>query len=196
MCRKLAQDGLLAALAGLLGFLVGAVITIFGFTALWWNFPGTWTPAVGLTGAPQVVLGMDVPQQVIYLQMADGGRFACRDGECAPASSAAAMQPCTPNSRPAVTSLFPLLVNWNASTALGCELSYLSTGRTVFVLQDRQGRTYFSGGPTFIPTDAGVIIVGILGGMAAAVLAALVAAGLLIARRRREDSRDSLPAPA
>jgi hypothetical protein len=196
MCRKLARDGLLAALAGLTGFLGGAVITVFGFIALWWSFPSAWTPADGLTGAPQAVLGMDVPQQVIYLQMADGGQFACVDGECAPAASAATMQMCTSNARPVVTSLFPLLVNWNTSTALGCELSYLSTGRTVFVLHDRQGRTYFSGGPTFIPTDAGVIIVGLIGGLVAAVLAALIAGGLLIARRRRKDSAGALPTPA
>jgi hypothetical protein len=113
-----------------------------------------------------------------------------------PAPSAVNMQPCSAGSRPTVTSLFPLLVNWNASTVLGCELSYLSTGRTMFVLHDRQGRTYFSGGPTFIPTDAGVIIVGVMGGLAAAVLAALIAGGLLIARRRRKDTAGSLPAPS
>jgi hypothetical protein len=99
-----------------------------------------------------------------------------------PAPSAVNIQPCSAGSRPAVTSLFPLLVNWNANAVLGCELSYLSTGRTVFVLHDRQGRTYFSGGPTFIPTDAGVIIVGLIGGLVAAVLAALITGGLLIAR--------------
>jgi hypothetical protein len=195
MCRKLARDGLLAALAGLAGFLGGAVITVFGFIALWWSFPAAWTPAVGLSGAPQSLLGMDVPQQVVYLQTADGGRFACLDGECAPALSAVNMQPCSAGSRPAVTSLFPLLVNWNASAALGCELSYLSTGHTMFVLHDRQGRTYLSGGPTFIPTDAGVIIVGLIGGLVAAILAALITGGLLIARRRK-DAAGSLPAPA
>jgi hypothetical protein len=196
MCRILARDGLLAALAGLAGFLGGAVITVFGFIALWWSFPAAWTPADGLTGAPQSLLGMDVPQQVVYLQTADGGRFACLDEECTPAPSAVNIQPCSAGSRPAVTSLFPLLVNWNASAVLGCELSYQSTGRTVFVLYDRQGRTYFSGGPTFIPTDAGVIIVGLIGGLVAAMLAALIAGGLLIARRRRKDSAASLPAPA
>jgi hypothetical protein len=196
MCRKLARDGFLAALAGLVGFLAGAVITVFGFIALWWSFPAAWTPAVGLDGTPQSLLGMDVRQQVVYLQMADGGRFACLDGECAPAPSAVNIQPCTAGSRPAVTSLFPLLVNWNARAALGCELSYLSTGRTMFVMHDRQGRTYFSGGPTFIPTDAGVIIVGVIGGLVAAVLAALIVGGLLIARRRRKDSAGLLPATA
>jgi len=176
----------LAVLAGLVGFLAGAVLSIFGFTALWWSFPGAWTAATGLTGVPQAILGMDIPQRVIYLQTVDGGQFACLEGECAPAPLAAIMQPCTADSRPAVTALFPLVVNWNASTALGCELSYQSTGRTAFVLIDRQGRAYFAGGPTFLPTDAGVIGVGIVGGLIAAAVVILTAVILLFVRSQSQ----------
>ena len=185
MCSKFAKYGLGIVLLALAGVLVGAALSIYGFIALWWPYPAGWEALAGLNGQPQELLTMRVPDGPFFLKTAAGEVFACEKGaECVPSSADwrgdADTRPCSASTRPWVTSLFPLALNWNARV-LGCEVGYQGTGRNVFVLQAETGKSFATYGVIFLPTDAGVIIVGLLGGLvgafgggAAGVLAALV----------------------
>lgn len=194
MCSQYAKYGLGIILLALVGLFVGAVLAVFGFVSLWWMYPDGWEVQKGLQGQPQELLALRVPDYAYLLRTADGSLFECRQGgPCALAgvdwSAEQDARLCTSANRPWVTALLPVALNWNASVVLGCEVDYMSTGRNVFVMQDRAGNVAATYGAVFIPTDAGVIIVGLLGGLfgmlaggAAGVLVALVR----MARKRKQ----------
>ncbi|HSV86370.1 MAG TPA: hypothetical protein VLH85_07335 [Levilinea sp.] len=82
---------------------------------------------------------MELPSSTVALATTPGQVCACPPEGCAPTDLQwlASTQPCSEATRPAVVTLFPLLVSWNIDLAFGCELSYQSTGRTMFVIHDR-----------------------------------------------------------
>ena len=196
MCRIIAKYGLIAGVLAAAGFMVGALLTMVGYIALWWEFPGTWQPLTGLSEAPRAVLALRAPENLYLLQTARGALFTCDQGSCVPANAdwGSEALACDNTTRPAVVSFFPVILSRDIQVALGCERGYQSTGRTVYIVYDRHGTAYYSGGSTMIPTDAGVIIVGFLGGLVGAVLAlvGLGLAGIVLVAKNRARERGRL----
>jgi hypothetical protein len=188
MCRKFARCGVILILLPIAGFLTGSLLSAAGFIIVWWNWLGEWKSLTGLNEKPEAILAVQLPERVFLLQTVNGSQLACSEEGCAPAAEdwSQGLQACSQATQPVVVSTFPVLVSWNIETALGCELSYQSTGRTVFVIYDRQGRSYTSGGPTMIPSDAGVVMVGLLGGIITALLVLLISAVLVLTRSQRK----------
>lgn len=194
MCSNFAKYGLGIFLLTLIGLVAGAFLFVYGFVSLWWPFPSGWEVLVGLNGQPQELVAMRVPEGSFLIRMADGQLFECEKGtSCAPArfdwSGEQDVRACSAGTRPWATGLFPPVLNWNTRAMLGCEVSYMDIGRNVFVLQDGSGASYATYGAVFLPTDAGVIIIGLLGGLVGAFLAGMlgvVLALVLLASAKRK----------
>lgn len=189
MCRRIAKYGLMFTLLMMASFVIGGLLSMAGYIALWWEFPRSWEPLTGLNSAPQDLLALQAPGGTFLLRTESGQLFTCREGHCDPQSmdwSPEAVT-CDETTRPMVVSLFPVILSRDIQVALGCESGYQDMGSTIYVVYDRQGAAYWSGGLTMIPTDAGVVIVGILGGLVSVVLAlvAVGIAGVILALRKR-----------
>lgn len=178
------QAGLGLLVLAFVGLAAGALVFVYGFVALVWEFPRTWQPLSGLPDTPRQLLALRPSDQSILLRTDSGQLVTCLGQAC----TTAAADWSTPDSRceasdqPASVALFPLLLFRNFHVVLACEQDYQSTLRTVYVVAVPEAGAWRTGGPGIIPTDAAVIGVGLLGGLIGLV-AALLVGGLIIAAR-------------
>ena len=138
MCRNIAKTGFIVLLLSAVGFLVGALLSMVGFIRLWWSFPGEWQPLTGLPDGPREILAIKVPEDDFLLRTSSGELFVCgKEGSCTAANAnwSAEARECTNSTRPAVVSLFPVLLSREIQTSLACEVSYTDTGHTIYVIQ-------------------------------------------------------------
>jgi hypothetical protein len=179
-----------AALAILtIGSLVGFILAGSGFIALWWSFPGDWQQLKGLDGAPHELLALDAQHTTYLLRMVDGTLFTCQELSCAPEQTDWSDQNnrCDESTRPATAGLLPVIAVRDAQGVLACERSYTDIARTVYVTEVTGKGIYMSSGVSLIPTDAGVIGVGLVGGVCGFGL--VVSSGLVFLVIRRINKR-------
>lgn len=182
---KFIKFGCGALLVALVGFVLGFVLSGAGFIRLWWGYPGDWQPLAGLPDAPQQLLALQAEQAVYLLRTADGRLFTCHEQSCAPEQTdwSTPDTRCDASTRPAVTGLLPVFAAWGMRVALACERSYTDIARTVYVIELTGKGTFTSSGVSLIPTDAGVVGVSLLCGLAGMVFALLAGGIVLLARR-------------
>jgi len=167
------------------GFILGFILAGAGFIALWWSFPGDWQPLVGVDTSPQELLALDAEKTTYLLRIADGTLLTCLENTCAPEQTdwSTADTRCNDSTRPTTASWLPVLAVRGARTILACERSYTDVGRTVYVAEISGKGTYMSSGVSLIPTDAGVIGVGIAGGVVGSGLVILTGMVIWIGRK-------------
>ena len=181
--------GALTLGGGLLGFLLFAWL----FCVVVWGFPENWKPLRGLPdGKPQALMALDAEQDTFLLRMENGTLYSCVKQDCQPEQDDwSADFPCTAENRPALTNFIPLLLLKNFEGLLSCERSYTDIARTV-VIGKVNGDVWAGGGIGLIPTDAAVVMTGLLGALTGSAVA-LVASLLALAVRAvasRQKSRN------
>ena len=167
------------------GFVLGFVLLGAGFISLWWGFPGDWQSLEGVTEAPQQILALKADEAVYLLRIANGALYTCHAQSCIPEQTdwSTPDTRCDASHRPATTSLLPIFATRGMRVALACERSYTDIGRTVFVIQLAGKGNYMSNGVSLLPTDAGVIGVALLGGLAGMLVSLLVGGIIFLVRR-------------
>lgn len=165
----------LALAGGLLGFLVFAWL----FCALIWGFPDNWKPLRGLPEEKtRALLALDAGQETFLVQMESGVLYTCIKQDChLESTNWSASFPCTADNRPALMNFLPLLLLKHFDSLLACERSYTDIARIV-VIGKAGGADWTGGGIGLIPTDAAVVITGLIGFAAGA--AALLILALLV----------------
>jgi hypothetical protein len=187
MCGRIAKYGLVLFLLSMLGFTVAGILAMAVFVKLWYSYPGAWTPLHELPAAPETLLEIEAPGEGFLIRTRDGGMYACRGEECAPAQAnwSADAQACDATSRPALVSTFRWLLSARIQVALGCERGYTDIARAVYVVYDSRRGAYQSSGVSLIPADAAVVGVGVLGGLAGFLTVFVIGGIVVIMRLKR-----------
>ncbi len=178
-----------AMLVAAAGFILGFILAGAGFIRLWWGYPGDWQPLLGLPERPQQLLALKAEEAIYLLRAANGELYTCHEQSCDRELTdwSTPDTRCDASTRPATTGLLPVFAAWGMRVALACERSYTDIARTVYVIELAGKGAYMSSGVSLIPTDAGVIGVGLLGGCAGMVFGLLAGGiGLLVRRSRRK----------
>ena len=175
-------------LVALVGFILGFIMAGASFIWLWWGYPGDWQPLQGLPDAPQAILALNAEDAIFLLRIADGTLYTCHEADCAPeqADWTTPATRCDASTRPATTSMLPIFAFRGMRVVLACERSYTDIARTVYVAELASKGIFMSTGVSLIPTDAGVVGVGLLGGFAGLVFSLLVGGIVLLAGRIRK----------
>ena len=162
---KILRNSCLALAILAIGSMVGFVLAGSGFIALWWGFPGDWQLLKGLDGAPHELLALDAEHTTYLLRMVDGTLFTCQEFSCSPEQTDWSNQNnhCDDSTRPSTAALLPVIAVRGAQGVLACERSYTDIARTVYVTEVTGKGIYMSSGVSLIPTDAGVIGMGLVG---------------------------------
>ncbi len=192
------QIGLGLAALALIGSVAGALVGVYAFVGLVWEFPRTWLPLSGLPDSPRQLLALRPVDQAILVRAEGGQLFTCLGQTCSAAESdwGAPDSRCTPADQPASVSLFPLLLGRNFRVVLACEQEYQSTMRSVYLVEAPNEGVWRTGGPGLLPTDAAVIGAGLLGGLLGLAAALLVGAVIVAGRWLAGRSRRSAPPTA
>jgi hypothetical protein len=183
-----------AVVVAITGFVAGSFLFTLGFYSLWWSFPSSWQPLSDLPEAPQQLLALKAEEAIYLLRTANGALYTCHAASCASEHIdwSTPNTRCDDSTRPGSISLFPYLVSRAIQVNLACERSYQDIGRTVYVVSTSSGVTWYSTGLSLLPTDAGVVGMGLLGGLGGMALS-LLAGGIIFlvrrGRRRRAEAR-------
>jgi hypothetical protein len=188
---KFLKFGCGALLVALTGFVLGFLLAGAVFISLWWGFPGEWQPLQGLPEAAQQILALNAEEAVYLLRTTDGKLYTCHDQTCSPERTdwSTPDTRCDATNRPATARLLPIFAARGMRGVLACERAYTDIARTVYVVELAGKGNYMSSGVSLIPTDAGVIGVGLLGGLAGLVFALLAGGIALLARRSRKKGQ-------
>jgi hypothetical protein len=182
---KFTCGSLLVAFAGfIIGFLLAGAV----FISLWWGFPGDWQPLQGLSEAAQSILALNAEETIYLLRIANGSLYTCHEQTCTPEQTdwSTPDTRCDASNRPATAGLLPIFAARGMRGVLACERAYTDIARTVYVIELAGKGNYMSSGVSLIPTDAGVIGVGLLGGLAGMVFGLLAGGVALLVRRSRK----------
>jgi hypothetical protein len=181
------------------GFVVGFKLVGAGFISLWWGFPGDWQPLQGVLGAPQQILALKAEEAIYLLRTSNSALYTCHEQDCTPEQTdwSTSATHCDASNRPATTDLLPVFVARGMRVALACERSYTDIARTVYVIQIDGKGSFMSTGLSLIPTDAGVVGMGLLGGLAGMAVSLLAGGIIFLVHRgsqRRAEARQSIDA--